>query len=112
MMSAIAGNAGIEIGHGGMSLGLKCGEIRGQNVEYEQGFSTAHVPSFYSCAWHLLLNGKTCCGGAVISASALEVVHRRHHWDLPFRLLYTHTSSSTLLCCAKTLSASLGEASV
>lgn len=34
IMSAITGNAMIEFGHKGMFLGLKCGGIRGQNVEY------------------------------------------------------------------------------
>lgn len=34
MMSAVTGNVRIAFGHEGMSLGLKCGEIRGQNVEY------------------------------------------------------------------------------
>lgn len=33
MMSAITGNARIEFGLEGMLLGLRCGEIRGQNVE-------------------------------------------------------------------------------
>lgn len=34
MMSAVTGNTRTEFGHEGMSLGLKCGELRGQNVEY------------------------------------------------------------------------------
>lgn len=39
-----------------------------------------------------LLNGKTCSGRAVISSSAFEVMHRRHHWDLQLCLRSTTTS--------------------
>lgn len=89
MMSAITGNAMIELGHEGMFLGLKCGEFRGQNVEY----FTAQLPCSYSCTWHLSTNGKKCYGKPAISTSALAVVQRRHHQDLPFGLRYTATSS-------------------
>lgn len=90
MMSAITGDAIIEVGHEGMFLVLKCGEIRGQNVEY----FIAQLLCFYSCTWHLSLNGKTCYGKPAISASALAVVQSRHHRDLPFGLQYTTTSFS------------------
>lgn len=39
-----------------------------------------------------LLNGKTCSGRAVISSSASEVMHRRHHRDLQLCLRSTTTS--------------------
>lgn len=89
-MSAITGGAIIEVGHEGMFLVLKCGEIRGQNVEY----FIAQLLCSYSCTWHLSPNGKTCYGKPAISASALAVVQRRHHRDLPFGLQYTTTSFS------------------
>lgn len=114
MMSAITGNTRIEFGLEGMFLGLKCGEIRGQNVEYSKRFFGVQLPRSYSCTWHLRLNGKMCYGKAVISASALEVVQRQHRGDLLSRLQYTTMS---FLCldwpryCAEH-SVNLGKASV
>lgn len=89
-MSAITGDAIIEVGHKGMFLVLKCGAIRGQDLEY----FIAQLLCCYSCTWHLSLNGKTCYGKPAISASALAVVQRRHHRDLPFGLQYATTSFS------------------
>lgn len=72
VMSAVAGNARIRFGHGGMSPGLKCGEIRGQSVKYlkKKWFLRGVTVPSYSCTWHVGLNGKTCYGAAVVSAAA------------------------------------------
>lgn len=68
-------------------LGSECGEIRGQHVEYyEKKKEKKKDLQHDSCTWHLRMNGKTCYGEVAISASALEVVQRQHHRDLPFRL--------------------------
>lgn len=86
MMSAITGDTMIAFGHDGMfglwmwwDQGSTCRILRKKKKKKKD---LQHD----SCTWHLRMNGKTCYGEVAISASALEVVQRQHHRDLPFRL--------------------------
>lgn len=85
----------IEFSQKGPFVGLKCGGIRGQYAENFKKVlhSTSALLLLYYSTWHLSLNGKKCYGKPSISASALAVVQRRHHQDLPFGLRRITSSS-------------------
>lgn len=92
MMSVITGNTRIEFGQEEMSLGLKCGESWGQNVNLKKRLCTVKVHCSYFHSWQLSLDEKMHSGRAVISFSTLEVLQRHHHWDLSIWLWNTTTS--------------------